>query len=188
MGNVLSRSEAIGGAAAGMNTYAYDALDRVTRIEQSGTGVTAKRVDLEYNALGRFTTITRYADLAGTLGTVFSSLLGVWQAAPYLFADCWRLAVRRSDVPVSTSARPYRAFLIVLALVPMLGLFASFREVQKLYTVIGAYIFPTLALVLIVFNSRSAWVGRFKNRPVTISALAGVLAFFTWLAVANIET
>ena len=43
-----------------------------------------------------------------------------------------------------------------LAVVPMLGLFASFRDVQQIYTFIGAYIFPTLALVLIVFNSRGA--------------------------------
>jgi hypothetical protein len=82
----------------------------------------------------------------------------------------------------------YRRFLIALAVVPMLGLFASFRDVQQIYTVIGAYIFPTLALVLIVFNSRTAWVGqRFKNRPLTILALAGVLVFFTWLAFENIE-
>ena len=67
-------------------------------------------------------------------------------------------------------------------------LFASFREVQKLYTFIGAYIFPTLAVVLIVFNSRGAWVGqRFKNHPVTIGILASVLAFFTWMAL-NIDT
>ncbi len=62
----------------------------------------------------------------------------------------------------------------------MIGLFVSFREVQKFYTVIGAYMFPLLALALIVFNGRTSWVGeRFKNRPVTIVALAGVLAFFT---------
>jgi NhaP-type Na+/H+ or K+/H+ antiporter len=85
-------------------------------------------------------------------------------------------------------APPYRWFLIVLAVVPMLGLFASFREVQKIYTFIGAYIFPALALVLIVFNSRGAWVGkRFKNHPVTIAMLAGVLVFFIWLAIENIE-
>ena len=59
---------------------------------------------------------------------------------------------------------------------------------QKIYTFIGAYIFPMLALVLIVFNSRAAWVGpRFKNHPVTIVVLAGVLVFFTWLAIENIE-
>ena len=33
--------------------------------------------------------------LVGTFGTVFASMLGVWQSAPYLFADCWRL-IRRS--------------------------------------------------------------------------------------------
>ena len=119
---------------------------------------------------------------------MFSSLLGVWQATPYLFAECWRLGVRRDPNPVDMRAPTYRWFLIVLALVPMIGLFASFREVQKLYTFIGAYIFPTLALVLIVFNSRAAWVGRFKNHPVTIVVLAGVLVFFTWLAFENIQT
>jgi len=95
--------------------------------------------------------------------------------------------VHRTDKPVDTASPNYRRFLLVLAFVPMIGLFASFREVQKIYTVIGAFIFPTLALVLIVFNSRSAWVGRFKNHPVTVVVLAGVLGFFLWLAVANNE-
>jgi Mn2+/Fe2+ NRAMP family transporter len=129
--------------------------------------------------------------LVGTFGTVFSSLLGVWQAAPYLFADCWRLlgVPRGAPVAVNTRAVPYRAFLVVLALVPMIGLFFSFREVQKFYTVIGAYVFPLLALALLVLNSREAWIGaRFKNRPLTVIALVAVLAFFTWLAVANIQS
>ena len=131
--------------------------------------------------------IGKWLFLIGTMGTVFSSLLGVWQATPYLFAECWRLGVRRDGKPVDTSAPTYRWFLLVLAIVPMVGLFASFREVQKLYTFIGAYIFPTLAVVLIVFNSRGAWVGqRFKNHPVTIGILACVLAFFIWMAL-NIE-
>jgi Mn2+/Fe2+ NRAMP family transporter len=126
--------------------------------------------------------------LIGTFGTVFSSLLGVWQATPYLFAECWRLGVRRDAAAVDTRSHTYRSFLVVLAVVPMLGLFASFREVQQLYTYIGAYIFPTLALLLIIFNSRSAWVGqRFRNRPLTMVALAGVLLFFTWLALENID-
>jgi Mn2+/Fe2+ NRAMP family transporter len=133
----------------------------------------------------------KWAFLIGTFGTVFSSLLGVWQSAPYLFADCWRLLTteRGAPVGVDTRAAPYRLFLVVLALIPMIGLFMSFREVQKLYTVIGAYIFPTLAVTLLVMNGRTAWVGqRLKNRPVTVVALVGVLVFFTWLAVANIQT
>ena len=42
----------------------------MTRIEQTGesggNSVADKRVDLTYDALGRFATITRYEDLAGT--------------------------------------------------------------------------------------------------------------------------
>ena len=85
--------------------------------------------------------------LVGTCGTVFASMLGVWQSAPYLFADCWRLIrdPRGAPVAVDRRAAPYRMFLVVLALVPMIGLFFSFREVQKFYTVIGAYVFPLLA-------------------------------------------
>ena len=118
-------------------------------------------------------------------------MLGVWQSAPYLFADCWRLLTTPRGAPVSvdTHAAPYRVFLVVLALVPMIGLFFSFREVQKFYTVIGAYVFPLLALALLVFNGRTSWVGeRFKNRPVTAIALVGILIFFSLLAIANIRS
>jgi Mn2+/Fe2+ NRAMP family transporter len=162
-------------------------VGQTVKLEGEGTAmlvVLSERLGEELGPAGR------WLFLVGTFGTVFSSLLGVWQATPYLFAECWRLGVRRdpNPNPVDMRAPTYRWFLIVLAIVPMLGLFASFREVQKIYTFIGAYIFPTLALVLIVFNSRSAWVGqRFKNHPATIIVLAGVLVFFTWLAIENIE-
>jgi hypothetical protein len=46
-----------------------------------------------------------------------------------------------------------------------------------------------LAFALLVFNGRAAWVGqRFKNRPVTVVLLVGVLVFFTILAIARIDT
>lgn len=160
-------------------------VGQTVKLEGQGTAMLVVLSDRLGEELGP---VGKWLFLAGTFGTVFSSLLGVWQATPYLFAECWRLGVRRDPKPVDTRAPTYRLFLIVLALVPMVGLFGSFREVQKLYTFIGAYIFPTLALVLIVFNSRSAWVGqRFRNHPITIVLLAGVLIFFTWLAIENIE-
>jgi Mn2+/Fe2+ NRAMP family transporter len=160
-------------------------VGQTVTLEGQGTAMLVVLSDRLGEELGP---VGKWLFLAGTFGTVFSSLLGVWQATPYLFAECWRLGVRRDPKPVDTRAPTYRWFLIVLALVPMVGLFGSFREVQKIYTFIGAYIFPTLALLLIVFNSRSAWVGqRFKNHPVTIVLLAGVLIFFTWLAIENIE-
>lgn len=125
--------------------------------------------------------------LIGTLGTVFGSLLGVWQAVPYLFADCWRLLHRRAThderITVDTKSRAYRTYLVLLAILPMLGLFYSFREIQKFYTVIGASVFPLLTVALLVFNGKSAWVGkRFQNRPLTIVILLGILAFFVWIA------
>jgi Mn2+/Fe2+ NRAMP family transporter len=156
------------------------------RIEGEGTQLLvtlSERLGTELGPAGK------WLFLAGTLGTVFSSLLGVWQATPYLFADCWRLLAKRPAAVVDTRAVPYRGYLLVLAFVPMIGLFGSFREVQKIYTVTGAYLFPLLALALLVFNGRAGWVGeRFKNRPATSIALVGVLAFFSWLAIANIQS
>jgi Mn2+/Fe2+ NRAMP family transporter len=131
----------------------------------------------------------RWLFLIGATGTVSSSMLGVWQSVPYLFADCWRLLRRRTAGSVAVSAvdtrsRPYRVYLVLLAIVPMLGLFFSFREIQKIYTVSGALFFPLLALVLLIFNGKPTWVGReFRNRPATVAALVGILAFFSWMAV-----
>ena len=123
--------------------------------------------------------------LVGALGAVFSSLLGVWQCVPYLFSDCWGLL--KSGGPealtrVDTQSAPYRSYLLLIATVPMFGLFWSFREIQLAYAVTGALLFPILALALLIFNGRSAWVGpKFRNRPLTIVVLMVVLLFFSWI-------
>lgn len=134
--------------------------------------------------------------LLGTFGTVFSSLLGVWQAVPYLFADCWQLLQRTSRREISTTtafstvdtnSKPYRVYLVLLATLPMIGLFTSFREVQKLYAFVGALFFPVLALVLLIANGW--WIDKpYRNKPLTIAALVGVLALFAWIALAGIQT
>ena len=52
------------------DSYTYDNLGRMTRIEQSspqsGNAVAQKRIDLAYDAASQRDTITRYADLAAT--------------------------------------------------------------------------------------------------------------------------
>lgn len=153
-------------------------------VDGSGAGLLVDLAAELYTQLGA---AGSWLFLIGTLGAVFSSLLGVWQAVPYLFADCWRLIKGRDPVnsrdTIDTRSAPYRGYLIALALVPMLGLFFTFRDVQLIYTVIGASFFPVLALGLLVFNSRAAWVGVFRNRPAGMLALAGVLVFFSWMAV-----
>ncbi|MEE9278886.1 MAG: hypothetical protein V3V67_01800, partial [Myxococcota bacterium] len=129
--------------------------------------------------------------LLGAAGAVFSSLLGVWQAAPYLFADTWTLirarpgadAAWERPVAVDTRLLPYRAYQLAIAVVPMLGLFWSFREVQKIYAIIGASFIPLLALVLLILNGRSEWVGAdFVNRMPTVAVLLATLAFSSWIA------
>ena len=128
--------------------------------------------------------------LVGAAGAVFSSLLGVWQAVPYLFADT--LGLLREDneaatggaaaAAIDTRSAAYRGYLVALAIVPMAGLFWRFQEIQKLYAVIGATVIPLLALALLLLNGRAEWVGeRFRNRPATVVVLLATLAFFLWI-------
>lgn len=127
----------------------------------------------------------KWVFLAGAFGAIFSSLLGVWQCVPYLFADCWGLAKR--DGPdtlarLDTQSAPYRFYLLLIGTVPLFGLFWSFREVQLAYAVTGALLFPLLALALLIFNGRSAWVGpSLRNKPLTTAVLLIILVFFSWL-------
>jgi Mn2+/Fe2+ NRAMP family transporter len=127
--------------------------------------------------------------LIGAAGAVFSSLLGVWQAVPYLFADM--LGLLREDpaaggedsVAVDTRSPAYRGYLVALAFVPMAGLFWRFQEIQKLYAIVGATFIPFLAIALLLLNGRSDWVGeQYRNRPATIAVLLATLAFFLWIA------
>ncbi len=133
--------------------------------------------------------VGRIAFLLGALGAVFSSLLGVWQAVPYIFADVWRLSFRSADtdvkpgVAVDTRSIPYRAYLAGLAIVPMVGLLMSFREIQKLYAIIGAAFMPLLAVLLLILNGRTSWVGAdLRNRWPALTGLVATLVFFLWVA------
>jgi Mn2+/Fe2+ NRAMP family transporter len=134
----------------------------------------AERLETELGVVGR------WLFLFGAFGAVFSSLLGVWQSVPYLFAECWRL-LRRQEEPVTEAMPAYRAFVVFIGIIPMFGLFLTFRETQQLYTVIGAWFFPVLALGLLVFNSNRRWiVAEHRNGVVTIALLIAVIGFFAW--------
>lgn len=85
---------------------------------------------------------------------------------------------------VDTSAWPYRAWLLLIASVPMVGLFRGFQDVQRLYTVTGALFLPFVTLALLIMNGRADWVGeKLNNRPLGAAALVVVLLFFSSLAV-----
>ena len=122
-----------------------------------------------------------WAFLLGAFGAVFSSLLGVWQSVPYLFADLWgKIRVTETETKeVGADSPAYRWYLLGIALVPMIGLWVGFAKMQKLYAIVGALFMPMLALVLLLLNGRTKWIGeRYRNHPVLSAALVLILVFF----------
>ena len=162
--------------------------------EKGGAGLI---VDLAAQLEGPLGPVGKWAFLIGVWGAVFSSLLGVWQAIPYLFTDLWFLLRRRfregpgevANRVDYTRSRPYRAYLLALAIVPVFWLGMPFSMVQKAYAISGALFIPMLAVTLLVLNGRRGWVGdRFRNRRVTAIILLLATAFFAWLLIRAIFT
>ena len=57
-----------------------------------------------------------------------------------------------------------------------------FKEVQKVYAVVGAFFIPLIALALLIMNGRADWVGkRGRNGWPTVILLVATLALFSWI-------
>ncbi|RED97915.1 Nramp family divalent metal transporter [Marinoscillum furvescens] len=111
----------------------------------------------------------------GAFAAIFSSLLGVWQSVPYLYAD-----VLQRLLPATTPAKTYNRSLALLALVPICGLPLGFAKMQKLYALSGALFVPMLAGILIYLGYRS---NVFQPSKRTIFLYFAVFGVFTWLLV-----
>ena len=125
----------------------------------------------------------RWVFLVGGWAALFSSLLGVWQAAPYLFADALRRAAQPTKIDTTRPA--YRGFLVALAVVSLVGLSFRFEAVIRLNVVFGAFVMPLLAaLLLYLLNHPRCLPERSqRNRWWTNAALAGTIAFFVYQSV-----
>jgi Mn2+/Fe2+ NRAMP family transporter len=125
--------------------------------------------------------VGKWCFLIGFWSAVFSSMLGVWQGVPYLFADFigqFR-AMPGTQVSVDTRSPAYRGYLLYLALPPMLLLLAG-KPVWLViaYAVAGAFFMPLLAGLLLYMNNRRDWLGRLKNGLATnLILLLSVLVF-----------
>lgn len=124
--------------------------------------------------------------LVGFWGAVFSSMLGVWQGVPYLFADFMQAyRKRRSGIEspdAITDSKFYKLFLLYLALPPLLLLFAG-RPVWivVIYSVVGAFFMPFLAGSLLYINNRREWVKGARN-PLAVNIMLTVsLLLFLYL-------
>lgn len=119
--------------------------------------------------------------LAGAWGAFFSSLLGVWQSIPYLFADFHARSRHGANftAPELTRTPAYKGYLIALALVPLLVLPFEFKALAKYYSLLGAAFMPFLAAALLYLNNRPlAKAGPHAYRWPTNLALAITILFF----------
>ena len=143
-------------------------------------------------AVGAF---TKWVFLFGFWGAVFSSMLGVWQGVPYLFADFVYYQQRRrgltgqngevrADAAGIRRTPAYRGFLLFLALPPMLLTILDRPVwVVVMYAVAGAFFMPLLAALLLYMNSVRRWMGEHVSTLWSRGALVVCLLLFGYLMV-----
>lgn len=135
--------------------------------------------DLFANQLGPIgKTIFQWGFWAG----VFSSLLGVWQSVPYLFADTYAIHKKKS-YPDLKKSKPYRLFLVMLALVPITSLTIKFQTVQLLYAIFGALFIPLCALSLLILNNFHIKDKKYKNSKAINVLLITTFLFFVYTGI-----
>ena len=157
------------------------------QVEGTGSKLVVNLADKLTQPLGP---VGRWMFLIGAWGAVFSSLLGVWQSVPSIFVDFYNLVQQKyatRNENETNNKRFYHLYLFALTLIPMIGLMYSFKSIQLVYAIIGAMFMPMLALVLLILNSRSQWVGQLTNRWFTTLALLFVLIIFLSAGYFNLE-
>lgn len=123
----------------------------------------------------------KWCFLIGFWSAVFSSMLGVWQGIPYLFADFLQQYTYRPETPllVDSGSPAYRGYLFYLAIPPMLLLLVNQPVwLVIIYAVAGAFFMPLLILLLLLMNNRRSWVGELRNGWATNLLLLSSLLVF----------
>ncbi|SER23416.1 Nramp family divalent metal transporter [Neolewinella agarilytica] len=134
----------------------------------------------------------RWAFLLGFWAAVFTSMVGVWNGVPYLFADFlrqYRQRISGQESPDSalTHSPAYWWFLAYLAGPPIL--IAAFGKpiwIALAYAISGAFFMPFLAALVLYMNNKAAWVGKLKNGWGTNALLVICLLLFLGLLVGKV--
>ncbi|WP_152053193.1 Nramp family divalent metal transporter [Tautonia marina] len=178
---------AIAYAATGLFGIAMLVISSRITVDRQGAEVALLLADQLQEAAGP---VARLVFLVGFWGAVFSSLLGVWQSAPYLFADFRQLSKGDTDAIVDVDldqTRAYRGYLVAIAVVPLVLIQLSVRHVQLAHAVLGALFMPLLAVTLLILNNREDWVGRsFRNRWGSNLLLILTLVTFAGIGIADL--
>jgi len=149
---------------------------------QDGKGVTliVSLADTLQSQLGG---IARWVFLIGAWSAIVSSLLGVWQAVPMIFADAIRGARGHpsQDADVLEKSPTARITLVLMASLPLIQVVTPFETVQLIYATVGAIFLPMLAIATLLLL-RTRWCGALANGPLGIISTVLVLCFFVWMA------
>jgi Mn2+/Fe2+ NRAMP family transporter len=151
-------------------------------VEVAGSSGVVRMATMLEGVVGPF---GRWTFLVGFWGAVSTSLLGVWQGVPYLFADFVGMLRGGAAARVDVRSAEYRAFVIWLALPPLLLLVFG-RPVMLIvaYSVVGALFMPFLAATLLYLNSRRRLVGDALRSGIATNLLLWLcLALFSLLAI-----
>ena len=156
-----------------------------SRVKVVGSGDTVALV-LADQLAGALGPPGKYLFLLGFWGAVFTSLLGVWQGVPYMFADYLRLRSRdrgsRAESADLKLTPAYRLYLLALGVLPLSLLWLKVQLVQYVYGIVGALFMPFVAATLLLLNNRVRLVGReYKNGWITNLLLVLTLAFFSYV-------
>jgi Mn2+/Fe2+ NRAMP family transporter len=131
----------------------------------------------------------KWCFLIGFWCAVFSSMLGVWQGVPYIFADVVHQYSARAGLPafVNTRSPAYRGYLLYTALPPMLLLlFVRPVWMVVIYAVAGAFFMPLLAVLLLYMNNRRSWVKQLHSGQATNAVLIVSVIVFGLLLIGEI--
>jgi Mn2+/Fe2+ NRAMP family transporter len=136
--------------------------------------------------------IGKWIFLIGFWGAVFSSMLGVWQGVPYIFADFTK-NFKKPDNAISnenlTETLTYKISLLIMAILPFSLLFLG-KPVWLivLYAVAGSLFMPYLAITLLYLNNKSSILNKNKNSILVNIFLAISLLLFLYLGIVEIFT
>ena len=151
----------------------------------AGGNIVLGMADRMEAALGPF---GRWSIYLGFWAAVITSVLGVWQGIPYLFADFMALFKRvpKEDraAMISPQSPYYRGFLLFLTFPTMILLWFD-RPVAIIiaYTIVGSLFMPFLAGTLLYMNSKREWLGDLRTGWLLNSLLVMALLLFLYLGI-----
>jgi Mn2+/Fe2+ NRAMP family transporter len=134
-----------------------------------------------------FNGVVSWMFMLGAWCAAFSSLLGVWNGVPYLFADFIRTIRKKGqseNQPISEKDPAYRFYLFWLTFPPMLLLFFDKPVgLVLLQGALGAFLMPFLAITLMWLLNSKRVERDYRNGWVTNGILGISVALFCGLMI-----